>query len=299
LGYLGTSLSLAQENGDGQAASISQMELGMTAEMQGDDVTAARWFTLAADGNRTRNDRRELLFGLVNLGDAQFRLGNLDDSLQLSQEALLLSNAPRELQLGCLVRGNLGRIALLHGDLAETWKWFEAVRDLALESRNDLLVADMLSNMAGLALAQHRRTDCGLLLGASRAFCERFGSRMVSHHGLQRRTLESLRKLMSAATLDLVLVRGEELTLEDALVLVERLRVQEEGDPTFNALLSNLTEREQAVLALLATGKSNRGIGEELFISHRTVMRHVASIFKKLAVNDRAAAAIVLASQEK
>ena len=295
---LGTALSLAQENDDGNAASISQMELGLTAEMQGDDVTAARWFTLAVDGNRSRKDRRGLLISLVNLGDAQYRLGNIDDSLRLSQEALLIANAPRELQLGCLVRGNLGQIALLQGDLAETWKWFETVRDLALESRNDLLVADMLSNMAGLALAQHRLTDCGLLLGASRAFCERFGSRMVAHHGLQRRTLESLRELMPAATLDQVLIRGEELTLEEALSLVKRLRVREDGAPTSNALLSTLTEREQAVLALLAEGKSDRGIGEELFISHRTVMRHVASIFKKLAVNNRAAAtAIVLASQ--
>lgn len=51
-----------------------------------------------------------------------------------------------------------------------------------------------------------------------------------------------------------------------------------------------LTSRELQVLRLLATGKTNREIGTELYISERTVDRHVSNILAKLNVPSRAAA---------
>jgi DNA-binding CsgD family transcriptional regulator len=51
-----------------------------------------------------------------------------------------------------------------------------------------------------------------------------------------------------------------------------------------------LTGREVEVLALLAAGKTNRQIGDALFISEKTVARHVSNIFTKLGVSSRAAA---------
>lgn len=54
-----------------------------------------------------------------------------------------------------------------------------------------------------------------------------------------------------------------------------------------------LTKRECEVLQLLADGKSNRGIGEELFISEKTVKNHVSNILQKMNVNDRTQAVVV------
>jgi DNA-binding CsgD family transcriptional regulator len=51
-----------------------------------------------------------------------------------------------------------------------------------------------------------------------------------------------------------------------------------------------LTPRELEVLALVATGRTNRVIAEDLSVSDKTVARHVANIFAKLGVNSRAAA---------
>jgi DNA-binding CsgD family transcriptional regulator len=51
-----------------------------------------------------------------------------------------------------------------------------------------------------------------------------------------------------------------------------------------------LSEREAQVLRLIAAGKTNRTIAEELFISEKTVARHVSNIFDKLGVSSRAAA---------
>ena len=56
-----------------------------------------------------------------------------------------------------------------------------------------------------------------------------------------------------------------------------------------------LTRRERQVLILLAQGKSDKEIGEALFISHRTVMGHVANLLAKLDVPSRTAVAHVAA----
>jgi DNA-binding CsgD family transcriptional regulator len=51
-----------------------------------------------------------------------------------------------------------------------------------------------------------------------------------------------------------------------------------------------LSPREREVLALLAAGKTNRAIAAELFLSEKTIARHVSNIFAKLALSSRAEA---------
>ena len=52
-----------------------------------------------------------------------------------------------------------------------------------------------------------------------------------------------------------------------------------------------LTEREAAVLTLLAEGRTNRQIGQELFITTKTASAHVSHILLKLGVRNRVEAA--------
>jgi DNA-binding CsgD family transcriptional regulator len=51
-----------------------------------------------------------------------------------------------------------------------------------------------------------------------------------------------------------------------------------------------LTTRELQVLRLVAAGQTNRSIAADLFLSERTVDRHVSNTFTKLGVSSRAAA---------
>jgi DNA-binding NarL/FixJ family response regulator len=71
--------------------------------------------------------------------------------------------------------------------------------------------------------------------------------------------------------------RGE-LVLDPDLVraLVARKRT---SDP-----LRRLTERERAVLALMAEGRSNAGIAGRLYLSPKSIERHVAAVFDKLGL---------------
>ena len=51
-----------------------------------------------------------------------------------------------------------------------------------------------------------------------------------------------------------------------------------------------MTPRELQVLRLLATGKTNRSIAQDLVLAEKTVDRHVTNTFAKLGVTSRAAA---------
>ena len=63
----------------------------------------------------------------------------------------------------------------------------------------------------------------------------------------------------------------------DPEVVSHLLGRQRAGDP-----LGRLTPRETEVLALMAEGRSNHAIGEQLVITERAVEKHVTSIFSKL-----------------
>ena len=67
----------------------------------------------------------------------------------------------------------------------------------------------------------------------------------------------------------------------DPTVVTTLLGRRREADP-----LDELTERERSVLALMAEGRSNRAIGERLFLSPKTVEAHISTIFSKLAIQD-------------
>ncbi|MCK6074441.1 response regulator [Paenibacillus silvae] len=55
---------------------------------------------------------------------------------------------------------------------------------------------------------------------------------------------------------------------------------------------SGLTEREKEVLLLVAEGKTNKDIGEELHISIKTVKTHVSNLLMKCEMDDRTQLAI-------
>jgi DNA-binding NarL/FixJ family response regulator len=63
--------------------------------------------------------------------------------------------------------------------------------------------------------------------------------------------------------------------------------LDERAPPTASG---GLTERELEVLRLVAAGKSNRAIADQLTLSEHTVRRHLQNAFAKLQVSSRAAA---------
>jgi DNA-binding NarL/FixJ family response regulator len=71
---------------------------------------------------------------------------------------------------------------------------------------------------------------------------------------------------------------GEGGSVLDPTVVAQLVGQRRKGDTP----LEDLTDRELEVLALMAEGRSNKAIGERLFITEHTVEKHVKSIFGTL-----------------
>jgi DNA-binding CsgD family transcriptional regulator len=90
---------------------------------------------------------------------------------------------------------------------------------------------------------------------------------------------------------------GRRLEIETARRIFMQLRAEpclariaEQSARASHQRTGSLSEREAQVLRLVAAGKTNRAIADELFISEKTVARHVSNIFDKLGVSNRAGA---------
>jgi len=88
--------------------------------------------------------------------------------------------------------------------------------------------------------------------------------------------------------------------------VVEAIRLAANGDHAMSPRLAEallnaarretdgiVTAREEEVLQLVADGLGTNEIGERLFISHRTVKNHLASIYEKLNARDRTQAVLM------
>lgn len=135
----------------------------------------------------------------------------------------------------------------------------------------------------GLVAAQEIREshpEIGVLV-LSHYLESRYAMRLIEHHPggvgyLLKERVSDLAVLTDA----LGRLRDGECVIDPTIVsrLVNR--------PRPAGGLDKLTEREREVLALMAEGRSNKGICSRLFLSPKTVEAHVRHIFMKLGVEE-------------
>jgi DNA-binding NarL/FixJ family response regulator len=78
--------------------------------------------------------------------------------------------------------------------------------------------------------------------------------------------------------------RGRAMSIDETVEFAIQPIISPEAETT---PLSALTPRETEVLALIARRMSNREIAAELFISTRTVERHIENLYRKLDIHSR------------
>jgi DNA-binding NarL/FixJ family response regulator len=156
----------------------------------------------------------------------------------------------------------LGEIALLGGDSDQAAAHFQHAVNLLAELSAPLERVESQRRAAAALAAAGRREDAVETLVAAHRTARRLGARPLTD-----RLARDLQALGAQA--------------ERRLGRLAAAQAQHSG----------LTRRELDVLRLLATGRTDREIARELFLSHRTVEHHVRSIRVKLDCRSRTDAA--------
>jgi predicted ATPase/DNA-binding CsgD family transcriptional regulator len=163
-------------------------------------------------------------------------------------------------------------------------------------------VAEAVSGIAELAVHTGHVADGAMLYGGLDSIRQIVGA--PGYHSEQQcheQALVAARLRLGNQSFERIFADGQAMTRADtvklALELAERIQLAVTAAPSGAAVKpaigpenSLLTAREVEVLHYAATGMSDREIGEALFISPRTVARHLHSIYQKLDVNSRAGA---------
>jgi DNA-binding NarL/FixJ family response regulator len=101
--------------------------------------------------------------------------------------------------------------------------------------------------------------------------------------------------MLGRAAFEQAWAEGQILSLDDAIA--EALAVQATPSPSERHLglpvagqtpLAGLSPREIEVLRLLAAGRTNKEVADELVLSVRTVERHILHIYEKIGARGRA-----------
>jgi ATP/maltotriose-dependent transcriptional regulator MalT len=184
-------------------------------------------------------------------------------------------------------------VSLALGDLEEARTAAERLAAIAEQARSDLLFAQ-----ADLARGHITRYDV-------EPEAERYFRSALDHlRQYEQSLLASRAKLELARSLMVSDPPGALMWARAALATFERLGAAREADQAANVLRElgaagrvrprqneTLTAREAEVLALLASGLTNREIAGRLVISAKTVEHHVGQILAKLGLRSRAEAA--------
>jgi pimeloyl-ACP methyl ester carboxylesterase/DNA-binding CsgD family transcriptional regulator len=145
----------------------------------------------------------------------------------------------------------------------------------SLQAVYDIDVSDRLGKVAPGAVVMHRREDRAIPFEQGRALAAGMpGASFVTLGGVDHFPWRGDSDQYFAAVFDAI-------------------GVEEQREPSpvaRTAVDSDLTTRETEVLALIASGLSDREIAERLFLSPHTVHRHVANVRTKLGLPTRAAA---------
>jgi len=291
-------VAIWRERGDERLTAISLANLGEALGSLGEREQAAAILAEAVALQRRVDNPRGLAYALESLGEVAFARGDLEGARAALTESLeLFRQIGGERGAGFALHV-LAQVALAAGDLPAAAS--HEAESFALRRRlgDGRGLAEGLEGTARIAAAagpQHRRLAAHLLAAADRLRSELGAARTPADREGFDRCRDLLRAQLGPA-FDAAWEAGRAAGEAAPAAAAGFLEAAAGKAPAPETALSDrpppgLTRRELDVLRLLAEGRTNREIGDALFISHRTVATHVEAILAKLGLDSRAAAA--------
>jgi DNA-binding CsgD family transcriptional regulator/Tfp pilus assembly protein PilF len=225
------------------------------------------------------------------------RITGVAERLDIAKSAAttVVSSLSAAARIALAARASLALIAVLTGDVAAAGEQYAALKPARGTTLTACLAVDRLLGLAAQTMGQ--LDEAAEHFEDAFSFCWKGGQRPElawTCHDYTEALLQRNRpgdRTRAMSLLDEALSISSELGMRPLMVQVVALKEQAGSHPAeVPTYPSGLTEREVEVLLLIALGKSNREIGEQLVITEGTARRHVSNIYNKIGAANRAEA---------
>jgi DNA-binding CsgD family transcriptional regulator/tetratricopeptide (TPR) repeat protein len=283
----------------------AHINLGLVAHNLGDLARAQLAFLRAQDLYSDVGDNSGMGRAAGSLARLAREAGDLQSAVELYERSLVLLRAADDQWGVANSLANLGHVMLAFGEPARAHDYFRQALEVRVRLGNLLGVAECLEGFAAAAVDDQPR-HAVVLLGAAAELRERAGAPVPASEQVRYdELLERARHQQPDESFAAAWAGGRTLSMQAAIELATepepRLMqppadVQREPDGR-NA--QPLTRRERQIARLVALGRSNREVAEELVVGIRTVETHLEHIFRKLAVQTRTEVAVWLIQHDQ
>ena len=221
---------------------------------------------------------------LLELGLGAMRRQEPDAAAELLEEGLALFRADGDAWGAALCQGALGNVALQRGRLAEAARLMRASLDELLLLDDRWGVATILPAAAHLAMQRRDHERAVRNSAAAAELHQRLRSPLKPpFRRLFEGNLAAARALLGEEAFAAAWRVGQNASLAEIVATA----IADEGEPSRAAAARILSPRELEVLRLAAKFRTDAQIADDLFISKRTVNRHMEHILAKLNAASR------------
>jgi DNA-binding CsgD family transcriptional regulator len=282
-------VTLWRELGDKQGLAQALRFLSGSFESKGDYSAARPLAEESVDLFREGDDKFGLAITLSRLGITALAQGDYAAAQAALEEGEAISREIEDDWALALALRNLGIGALRQGEYEQAVARLRESLEVLRETGNPLYMQNLELLAAAVSMhGDHRRG--AWLFGAAEALREAVGAfvlplyRAEYDHGVA-----AARAGLDEEAFAKAWAEGRTMTPGQA---VEYALPKEDlqGSRSTTSYPAGLSARETEVLKLVAKGLTNARIASELFVSPRTVDRHLNSIYRKVGVSSRAAA---------
>jgi non-specific serine/threonine protein kinase len=281
------SVALYRELGDKQGLAQALRFLSGGFESQGDYALARPLAEESVELFREGEDKFGLGITLSRLGITALAQGDHAAAQAALEEGVAICREIEDDWALALALRNQGIGAFRQGDYEQAVVQLRESLAVLQETGNPLY----MQNLELLAAAVSMRGEHGRaawLFGAAEALREAAGAFVLPLYRAEyERGVATARAGLAEAAFSAAWAEGRAMTPEQA---VEYALEPSPATPRLKNT-AQLSEREVEVLGLVAEGLTDPEVAERLYLSPRTVNHHLSSIYRKLGVPSRAAAA--------
>src|SRR5215203_460020 len=281
------SVALWRAVGDKQGLAQALRFLSGSFESRGDYVAARPLAEESVKLFREGDDTFGLGISLSRLGITALAQGDYEVARAALEEGVEICREIEDDWALALALRNLGIGALREGDLEVAVARLAESLTVLQETGNPLYMQNLELLAAAVSMrGDHRRA--ALLFGAAEALREAVGAFVLPLYRAEYdRGVATARAGLTETTFTAAWSEGRTMMPGEAIEYA--LKTEEpSASPKGTA---GLSEREQEVLRLVAEGLTDAQVAEKLYLSPRTVGWHLRSVYRKLGVPSRAAAA--------